>query len=325
MKRAIIWAACLFMAAAVTATEIKVGQAPNFIRLTSDGEHAVVTNFGSDEISLISLKSMRQIRKVPGGYGPLGIAVEPAGRRVYVTNMESGLVKAFTLPILELEDTFKVGHVPTDLCLTPDGYHLLIANYGKGKWGRLDIFDLQKQRVIESVKVGLRPQALAVNPAGDTVYVANSAESTVSVISLDVNKVIDTLKVGDGPNGLAISRNGRKLYITHSRSNDLWVWDLRRGQVLHKVPMPEGPFRFSLSPDEKWVAVACYRAGEVAVLDADIAGEPSVRRIPVRKSPVDAVFTADASRILVTCEGDEKVLVVPAPAAAPKPSGGGQP
>ncbi len=179
--------------------------------------------------------------------------------------------------------------------------------------------------MVESVKVGVRPQALAVNPAGDTVYVANSAESTVSVISLDVNKVIGTLKVGDGPNGLAISRNGRKLYITHSRSNDLWVWDLRRGQVLHKVPMPAGPFRFSLSPDEQWVAVACYRAGEVAVLAADIAGDPTVKRIPVRKNPVGAEFTADGTRILVTCEGEDKVLVVPAPAAASKPAVGEQP
>jgi len=305
--------------------EIKVGKAPNFIRVALSGKHAIVTNFGSDDLSLLDLDSLRAVRKEPAGFGPLGVAFGVDGNVAYVTNMESGLVKVFSYPALELVDTLKVGHIPTDLVATPDGYSLLVANYGKGKWGRLDVLDRQKKRVTQTVKVGVKPLAVVATGTGDKAYVANSAENTLSVVSLEVFKVLETITVGDGPNGLAISRNGRKLFVTHSRSNDLWVYDLRRKAVLQKIPLPAGPFRLSLSPDESLIAVACYQAGQVALIDGDTAAAAPPRILAVKKNPVDAVFTPDGRKLLVSCEEADRVLVLtlpekPAPPAATEPT-----
>ena len=316
------WGLCLLVLSAWALSqsakplEIKVGKSPNFMRVAPSGKHALVTNFGSDEVSLIDLAGMRQTRKAPAGYGPLGLAFGVDGNLVYISNMESGLVKVFSYPALELIETLKVGHLPTDLVATPDGYSLLVANYGKGKWGRLDVLDLQRKRVTQTIKVGVKPLAVVTSESGDKAYVANSAENTISVVSLEVYKVLETITVGDGPNGLAMSRNGRKLLVTHSRSNDLWIYDLRRKTVLQKIPLPAGPFRLSWSPDESLIAVACCQAGQVALVDGDTTAEAPVRTLTVKKKPVDVVFTPDGGRILVSCEDDDRVLVLPVPAKA---------
>ena len=217
-------------------TAVKVGKAPNFLRLTPDGQQAVVANYGSNDLSVLRLDVAKPAdRRVPAGFGPLGMAFRVDGEALYVANKDSGLIKEFKLPGFEMVDSLKVGHIPTDMVATPDGYSLLVANFGKGKFGRVDVLDLQKKRVVESIPVGVRPLAVVTNPGGSVAYVANSASNTVSVISLEVYKVLETIPVGDGPIGLAMSRNGRKLFIAHSRSNDLWVYDVRRKTVLHKI------------------------------------------------------------------------------------------
>jgi YVTN family beta-propeller protein len=309
----ISWAAAL----TATGTAIKVGKAPNFICLLPGGNRAVVTNFGSNDMSVLQLDAAKpEVKRVPAGYGPLGIVLGIDGQRLFVTNKDSGMVKEFRLPDLELVESYKVGNVPTDITATPDGYSLLVANFGKGKWGRVDVLDLQKKRVTESIKVGVRPLAIVANSSGTIAYVANSAGNTLSVISLEVYKVLETIPVGDGPIGLAINRNGRKLFIAHSRSNDLWVYDLRRKTVLHKIALPAGPFRIAISPDQRLLAIPWYQANQLAVLDADAAEGATIYRLAVKQNPVDAVFTADGTSILVTCEGDDRVVVVPLPEAA---------
>ena len=296
---------------------VKVGKAPNFIRLTPDGRQAVVANFGSNDLSILRVDAAKpEERRVPAGFGPLGMAFGADGNALYVANKDSGLIKEFRLPGFEMVDSYKVGNIPTDVAATPDGYSLLVANFGKGKFGRVDVLDLQKKRVVESIQVGVRPLAVVTNPGGSVAYVANSASNSLSVISLEVYKVLETIPVGDGPIGLAMSRNGRKLFIAHSRSNDLWVYDVRRKTVLHKIALPEGPFRIAVSPDERLLAIPCFGANAVALVDSDASAESKVHRLAVKKNPVEAVFLPDGLSLLVACEGDERVMKVAVPAEA---------
>ena len=323
MRRLQVIALALLALSAGTAAQwapgaaVKVGKAPNFIKITPDGKQAVVANYGSNDLSLLRVDAAKpEDRRIPAGFGPLGMAFSADGQGLYVANKDSGLIKEFKLPGFEMVDSYKVGNIPTDLAATPDGYSLLVANFGKGKFGRVDVLDLQKKRVVESIQVGVRPLAVVTNPGGSVAYVANSASNTLSVISLEVYKVIETIPVGDGPVGLSMSRNGRKLFIAHSRSNELWVYDVRRKTVLHKIALPEGPFRIAVSPGERFLAIPCYGANAVALVDSDATAESKVVRVAVKKNPVEAVFLPDGLSLLVACEGDDRVMKVAVPAEA---------
>lgn len=291
--------------------KIDVGRGPNFIRVSPDGLYAAVSCFASGEIDLIDLREWKKVRHAKAGNGCLGLAFSSDGGTLYSGNMETGVVRAYSFPDLRPVDSIKVGNIPTDMALTPDGYLLAVANFGKGKTGRVDFVDLPKKRVTESVDVGFKPVAIAVSHAGDKVFVANSAGKNVTVVSPEIFRVLETIPVGDGPDGIAVSRNGRKLFVAHSRSNDLWVYDLRRKSLLRKYDLPGGPFRVSLSPDEARAAVACYQSASVAIVSDDGAVADAVRVLAVPKKPVDAVFTPDGRNLLVVCEGADCVVVVP--------------
>ena len=57
--------------------KIKVGDSPTYVAISPDGRLLFVTNFASDEISVIDTATRRTIKKFYGGHEPVGIAITP--------------------------------------------------------------------------------------------------------------------------------------------------------------------------------------------------------------------------------------------------------
>jgi YVTN family beta-propeller protein len=74
-----------------------------------------------------------------------------------------------------------------------------------------------------SVRVGAGPDALAVNTVTGNVYVANSTDGTVSVISGETNAVTATLRAGPHPYTLAVNEVTNKIYVTNTFSDAVAV------------------------------------------------------------------------------------------------------
>ena len=47
-----------------------VGRAPDWVTLTPDGKTAYVANAGSNSVSVVDLKSMKEVTKIPVGFVP---------------------------------------------------------------------------------------------------------------------------------------------------------------------------------------------------------------------------------------------------------------
>lgn len=71
------------------------------------------------------------------------------------------------------------------------------------KWGRvyvgngtdnsISVVDVPSLAVVATIPVGKFPFGIAVTPAGDSVYVTNNGDSTISVLSTSENKVASTI------------------------------------------------------------------------------------------------------------------------------------
>jgi YVTN family beta-propeller protein len=57
-----------------------------------------ISNAGSKSVSVINTTTNTVTATVPVGIGPLGVAVDPAGMRVYVTNAGSDTVSLHPAP-----------------------------------------------------------------------------------------------------------------------------------------------------------------------------------------------------------------------------------
>ncbi|MEM8641275.1 MAG: beta-propeller fold lactonase family protein [Cyanobacteria bacterium P01_G01_bin.54] len=97
-----------------------------------------------------------------------------------------------------------------------------------------------------TVKVGSRPQALAIAPDGKSVYVANMNSNTVSVIDTATNQVSHTIPVGIWPIDLAIAPDGKSVYVANNEDNTVSIIDtgsfleIKSFTVSPKMPIDYG-------------------------------------------------------------------------------------
>jgi len=120
--------------------------------------------------------------------------------------------------------------------------------------------DLQSNKVLNKIKVGLHPHSIILSSDGKIAYVSNEWSDTVSVINLATSKVLYTLKTGNGPAGLALSANEQFLYVVNDFSSDLSVIDLASKEEIKRLVTGSNPTGTALSPNGKMLYVTSRRA-----------------------------------------------------------------
>ena len=136
------------------------------------------------------------VATVPVESQPHGIAVNPAGTFVYVTNNTSNTVSVIDAATNAVVATVPVGTSPVSVAVNPAGSVVYVTN---GVDNTVSVIDPTTNTVSTTVTVGTGPQGVAVNPPGTFVYVVNGSDNTVSVINAFTNAVVATLPVGADP------------------------------------------------------------------------------------------------------------------------------
>lgn len=207
------------------------------------------------------------------GTGPLGVAINPAGTRVYVVNYgdSTDLKTAGTVSVIDSD--------PTSATLNT---------------------------VIASIAVGVRPQTVAVNPNGATVYVTNSVGNTVSVIDAAANKETAKITVGGVPVGVAFTPDGKKAYVTLADKSRVAVIDATTNTVSSATIAltSNNPVGIVVNPAGTFAYVANYgqgdykQVGTVSVIDTTKDAEVAV--IPVDIGPLGIATSPDGGKVYVS-------------------------
>ena len=67
------------------------------------------------------------------GKAPVGLAITPDGKHVYVTNNIDGTVSVITTATGKVSAPITVGDGPVVVAITPDGKHAYVTNYGTAR------------------------------------------------------------------------------------------------------------------------------------------------------------------------------------------------
>jgi 6-phosphogluconolactonase len=167
----------------------------------------------------------------PAGATPLGIAVDPAGKFLYVVNQGT-----FSDPTSGSISVFSIASGAT---LTAVGSPVSTATTG--------------------VSVGTGPVSVAVSPNGNYLYVANQFTGTVSGYSISAGVLTlapgSPYTVGTAPSAVAFSADGNFLFVANTGTNSIGAFAACTNKVLtcvtpdgHLTAVAGSPFPAGLGP-----------------------------------------------------------------------------
>lgn len=226
------------------------------------------------QVTIVDTSTNAISASVKVGVYPVGVSVNPAGTRVYVTNVGSNTVSVI--------DTATNQTVP--------------------------VYDPSYQNLVSGIGVGLNPWGVAVNPAGSRVYVANSGSDSVSVIDAVSNTAINTVAVGSVPYGVAVNPQDSTVYVGNYRGNSVSVIDAMSNIVIKSVPVGDAPYGIAVNPQGSQVYVANSGSGSVSVIDA--ISNIVIKNVAIGNSPHGVVVNPQGTQVYVVDVDDRTVSVI---------------
>ncbi|MCG5430912.1 Ig-like domain-containing protein [Mycobacterium sp. MYCO198283] len=243
---------------AVVAT-INVGSSPMGVAASADGSRVYVA--GNNTVSVINTATNTVVSNITTGGGQsYGIAVNPSGTRVYVTQTGNNRVVVINTATNAVVANITVGATPGGLAVSPDGTRVYVANFNANT---VSVINTATNTVVGSaIAVGANPYGVAVTPDGTRVYVTNAGSNSVSVINTATSAVVATVaNVGLTPWGLAISGDGSTVYVGNS-DDRVAVLDSRTNTIVTTLQIDSAPesnyHTIALGPDGRTIYVTDF-------------------------------------------------------------------
>jgi YVTN family beta-propeller protein len=206
-----------------------------------------VANSGSGTVSVINGIEERVIDNVSLGEKPVGVAVNPFTKRVYVTqesNISKGNVSVIDY-LFSPPDTFVIRNVTSiplrsdlnAIAVNPSTNMVYVTSYND----TLYAINGSTNNIVSRVLVGPSPNYVAVSPKTNAVYVTN-ADGTLSVINGSTNKVlVSNLKIGRDPEAIAVNPKSNMIYITHPSSGTISVINGTTNNIIDGISFNVNP------------------------------------------------------------------------------------
>ncbi|MFD1561202.1 rhomboid family intramembrane serine protease [Paraburkholderia silviterrae] len=199
----------------------KLGNQPDAMVVGASGKYLYVTDNGANTLNVIDIEKHEVVKTIRGG--------------------------AFDTRHDSCTDNYCRGVGATGVVVSPDERYAYVASLRADSLVRID---LQSGTVVDAVELGRFPRAVVASSSFDRLYVLNSVDDTVSVVSLSQwPKVIATIALSNpeermvGPFGRSLtmwlSPDDQHLFTNTTAKNALLEFDTRTFQQVHEYPMDE--------------------------------------------------------------------------------------
>jgi YVTN family beta-propeller protein len=197
----------------------------------------------------------------PNRIAPAGLTFDAKRQKLYVVTRDNRSLYVIDAKTEKIEKQYGLDGEAYMSVMSADSKELFISCWG---CDQVLVFDLEKQAWKSPIRVGDNPNEMLLSANGQQLYVCNSNDNTVSVISMKAKKVIETLDAalypnspsGSTSNGLALDPIKKTLFIANADNNCLAVFDVSNpGKSISKGFIPVGwyPTNIKFIQHKIWV------------------------------------------------------------------------
>lgn len=161
---------------------------------------------------------------------------------------------------------------------------------------------------IGTIKVGLSPDGVGVDPSRNLIYVANSGDNTVSVISGLTNTVTKTVSVGDGPSAVAVNPSTGLVYVPNIFDNNVSVINESTERVVKNVSVGNSPDAAAVDLVTDSIYIANQNDGTLSVINGST--NVVMKNVTVGDGPDAIAVNPTTDMIYVANSYDDTVSVI---------------
>ncbi len=225
------------------------------------------------------------------------------------------LINNWTITPAGLET--RLGDLPMNSILSPNGRDLLVSNDGAGIQS-LQVVSATNRQVLQTIPYTAPSSVfigLAYSPDGKHAYASGGGSDVVhtytvgssGLLTASGDITIGTTTANPFPTGLSISLNGKTLYVANNLANNVAIVDIATKTVTATVPVGGYPYTTLISKDGKTVYVSNWGDGTISVIDTKT--QAVVSTIAVGKHPNALAFGPD-ERLFVADANSDAISVI---------------
>ena len=211
---------------------------------------------------------------------------------------------------------------PTNLAISPDETLALVAeavklNEDATKFipsDQVHVIDLTANppKEIESITVGRQPSGMAIHPSGKMALVANRAETSISILSIQGKtvKYVGDVDTKDGVTHVVFTPDGKRALATKFTSNKVSLLEVDGMNVTYTgrdLPVGINPYNADITPDGKLAIVVNTGGGgrsdgnidTVTLIDMEANPPRVIDHVVVGDAP-EGIAISPTGRIAVT-------------------------
>ena len=265
-----------------------VGWAPRAIVASPDGRFLFVANtegdrYGFGSLSVIATDDRREIDRIDlSPYGGLrGLAMTRSGTFLYIASEVRNSVIEFNLLSRNIDRVFRLpSGTPSQLALNGTETRLFVTDPLQGVVHAIDLTG----GAIEETRVGGGAEGIAVTPDGLTVWVANRADGTISLLDAYTLMNVGTMVAGRYPVAIAFTRDGQSALVVLAGESAVAVFGATSRARMQSIPVAGYPAAIAIEPDDSHAYVTSTRDHLLSVINLSnmmVEGSVPVGRVPM--------------------------------------------
>ncbi|HOD95474.1 MAG TPA: beta-propeller fold lactonase family protein [Candidatus Hydrogenedentes bacterium] len=303
MTRALqLTAALLFLMPAALFGNAAVPPSPTAVVAGKSGTILFVAEKTAGTIAQVDLSSGAVLNRIPLPQPPSALALSPDEKILYAAGADpEGALFIIHEPFTEVTETFRIGHTPESICISPDGTRAYVACRFNDD---IAVVDTAEKTVLSRINAVREPVAAALTPDGSLLFVANLipkgssdgdyAAARISIIDTMLQETAAEVFLLNGSSslrGICVSPDGNYVYVSHilaryhlpttqlergwMNTNALSILSVAEKKLINTVLLDDvdagasNPWGLSCTPDGKCLVVTHAGTHEISVIDRD--------------------------------------------------------
>ena len=284
------------------------------ISFSTHAETILISNEGSDNITVIDLKTYEIIATIDSGNRPRDMHYVAKSNSLLVAASEDDTINIIDMNTLKIIGNLETGDDPEIFDISPNGQIAVVSNEDDNEATVIDVKTGKIIRVIEDV--GIEPEGVNFSPDGKLVFITSEGTNTVIIIDPIKGKIIEEILVGNRPRRGAFTKNGEEYWVTNELGGTVSVINTNSFEVIHTIKFVKKgirsteitPVDFAMSNDGNLAYITLGRSKHVAVVQTDTY--KVIDYILAGSRVWGAAITSDDKTLIVTNGNSDDISII---------------